>query len=138
MIVKIANDIINHHEGRFPRNFGYWVKKHEMGHKTTALFLWAAFGLHSHVPVDSHVFRSLTKLGWSNAKSPDECAFQAQLWVPLEERIILNDRFGSLGQKLHKRPDAHAELLQIAVTCDANLAPGDRCLVSVINRLKNH
>lgn len=80
--------------------FDDWISFHEMGPKTAALIFHAAFDKAVALPVDSHVFHAFQKWSWTNAKSPDECCYQASHWMDPTYFIKTNDAIGAIRQTL--------------------------------------
>ena len=52
------------------------------------------------LPVDSHVWHAFKKWNWTNAKTPDECSWQASSWMPPAYFTQTNDAIGSIRQLL--------------------------------------
>ena len=82
------------------QNFSEWLEFYEIGPKTASLIFHAAFGKLTTLPVDSHVMHAFSKWGWTNAKSPDECSWQASQWMDPSLFLSTNDTIGSIRQTL--------------------------------------
>jgi endonuclease III len=82
------------------QNFHDWINFYEMGPKTTSLLFHSVFDTQVTVPVDSHVWYAFRKWKWTNAKTPDECSWQASQWIPPSYFIKTNDAIGSIRQGL--------------------------------------
>jgi len=73
--------------------------------------MWAAFEKNVWLAVDSHVYKSMYALGWTNAKNAEEATYQILDNIALEFSIKLNYAFGSIGQytgSFNKKKDARA------------------------------
>ena len=82
------------------QDFNDWLKFYEIGPKTASLLFHAAFDKAVTLPVDSHVWFAFKKWNWTNAKTPDECSWQASQWIPPDYFIKTNDVIGSIRQQL--------------------------------------
>ena len=102
-------------DSKIPIDFKSWVSFFEMGPKSTSLLLRAAFGIRCGLPVDSHVYHAFKAWGWTNARTADECSWQATHWLPSEDQIKTNDVIGSIRQELVSR---RSNLLRIAKKMD--------------------
>jgi endonuclease III len=72
------------HHKTFPIGF-------EIGPKTGSLIFHAAFGKMMTLQVDLHVWHAFRKWGWTNAKSTDECSWQASQWMDPSYFISTNE-----------------------------------------------
>jgi endonuclease III len=104
-----------------------WLKFYEIGPKTASLILHAAFNKSTALPVDSHVWYAFRKWKWTNAKTPDECSWQASSWIPSNYYIKTNDVIGSLRQALADPKTRHKVLKK--ANC---LPPTIACLVNAL------
>lgn len=96
IVVQLGRDI--------PTDFLTWINFYEIGPKTASLLMWSAFHLQSTLPVDSHVWHAFNKWNYTNAKSEDECSWQAEQWMPASLYIPTNDVIGSIRQGLADSP----------------------------------
>jgi endonuclease III len=113
VLVKIFKHIHEKMDGVPPQEFNYWINFYEIGTKTAALLLHAAFNKSSTLPVDSHVWHAFRKWEWTNAKSTDECSWQASQWMDLSYFIKTNDAIGSIRQTLADKSKKH-RLIRLA------------------------
>jgi len=99
-VCNLAQYIIDKEGGKFPENKEFYIGLYEMGAKSVSLFMWAAFEQKSWLAVDLHVYQSMRALGWTNAITAEEEAYQVFKLgiVPAEFSTTLNDAFGSIGQ----------------------------------------
>ena len=89
------------------RNFNDWIQFNEIGPKTAALLFHAAFGVTAALPVDSHVYHAFQQWQWTNAKSEDECAWQASQWMEKKYLVTTNDAIRSIRQCLADKKTKH-------------------------------
>jgi endonuclease III len=82
------------------QEFSEWLRFYEIGPKTGSLIFHAAFGKMMTLPVDSHVWHAFRKWGWTNAKTTDECSWQASEWMDPSYFIPTNDAIGAIRQTL--------------------------------------
>ena len=102
VLMNIFSHIHNKWNGVPSKNFHEWLNFYEIGPKTAALLFHSAFDTESlpALPVDSHVWFAFKKWKWTNAKTPNECSWQASKWIPPSYFIKTNDAIGSIRQTL--------------------------------------
>lgn len=100
VLINIFKHIKYEWSGVPSQDFHDWLNFYEIGPKTASLLLHSAFNKAAALPVDSHVWFAFRKWGWTNAKTPDECSWQASLWIPPAYYIKTNDVIGSIRQAL--------------------------------------
>lgn len=103
VIVNIFRHIKEQWNSLPSENFHDWINFYEIGPKTAALLFHAAFNQAVTLPVDSHVWHAFKAWNWTNAKSPDECSWQAYNWMPPEYFIKTNDTIGSIRQSIAEK-----------------------------------
>jgi endonuclease III len=81
VLVNIFRHIELEWHGIPSQDFSDWPQFFEIGPKTGSLIFHAAFGKMMTLPVDLHVWYAFCKWGWTNAKSTDECSWQASQWI---------------------------------------------------------
>jgi endonuclease III len=101
-VVNILRHIVLACGRKIPHDFLTWINFYEIGPKTASLLLWSAFHIRSTLPVDSHVWHAFNKWNYTNAKTEDECSWQAEHWMPASSFIPTNDVIGSIRQGLHR------------------------------------
>jgi endonuclease III len=112
VLVGIFKHIEQKWNGKPSQDLHDWLNFREIGPKTAALLLHAAFNKATALPVDSHVWYAFRKWGWTNAKSPDECSWQSSRWIPPDYYIKTNDTIGSIRQSLADKEKRHRVLRQ--------------------------
>jgi endonuclease III len=112
VLVNIFRHIRDKWNGVPSKNFTDWLQFYEVGPKTAALFFHAAFDIPATLPVDSHVWHAFKKWNWTNAKTPDECSWQASRWMPPDYFIKTNDAIGSIRQSLARNVSKRTLLFQ--------------------------
>jgi endonuclease III len=65
------------------------------------------------IGVDRHVFKSFNALGWSDAKTPEECHQHVEAWMPIGFWRKLNTTYAGLCQLLQDSM-AHPQVLAAA------------------------
>ena len=115
---KILKDIVENRGGVIPTDLAEWMRYHEMGPKTVALLLWAYAKIETTIPVDSHVFRFMSTLCLTNAKSEDECSWQMVKYALKGDYIRINNSLGGIGQTM-ATPGGRRRV----IACSKRLAP---------------
>jgi endonuclease III len=100
VLTNIFQHIEQEWNGIPSQDFSEWLMFHEIGPKTGSLIFHAAFGKMMTLPVDSHVWHAFRKWDWTNAKSTDECSWQASQWMDQSYFIATNDAIGAIRQTL--------------------------------------
>jgi endonuclease III len=100
VLINIFRHIEEEWNGVPSQNFDDWINFYEIGPKTAALLFHSIFDTPVTVPVDSHVWHAFKAWKWTNAKTTDECSWQASQWVPAPYFIKTNDVIGSIRQQL--------------------------------------
>ena len=96
VLVNIFRYIRDIWKGELSLDFHQWLKFKEIGPKTAGLLFHAAFSLVYALPVDSHIWHTFKKWKWTNARSEDECSWQALDWMEKQYYIKTNDAIGSI------------------------------------------
>jgi endonuclease III len=112
VLTNIFQHIEQEWNGIPSQDFSEWLMFHEIGPKTGSLIFHAAFGKMMTLPVDSHVWHAFRKWDWTNAKSTDECSWQASQWMDQSYFIATNDAIGAIRQTLanwHNRKVIHRQ-----------------------------
>ena len=96
-IKKLAQALIEDHDGQVPRTFEELEALPGVGHKTASVVLGQAFGMPAF-PVDTHVHRSAKRWGLSQAKNVAQterdlkALFPEENWSRISLQIILFGR----------------------------------------------
>jgi endonuclease III len=104
VIVNIFRHIKENWKGVPCDDFHRWINFYEIGPKTAGLLFHAVWEKSVTLPVDSHVWDAFQLWSWTNAKTPDECSWQASKWMPPDYFIKTNDAIGSIRQTLAHQP----------------------------------
>ena len=103
VLVNIFRHIVEDWKGVPSTDFHEWINFYEIGPKTASLLFHAAFSQCVTLPVDSHVWYAFKQWKWTNAKSPDECSWQASQWMEPSYFLKTNDAIGSIRQTLAEK-----------------------------------
>ena len=96
-VVKLANQLLDRHEGQVPDNYEDLEALPGVGHKTASVVMSQAFG-EPAFPVDTHIHRLAWRWGLSNGKSVVQTEkdlkriFPRESWNQLHLRIIFFGR----------------------------------------------
>lgn len=96
-LVKMANQLLDHHGGEVPKSVGDLVQLGGVGRKTANVIRSVAFGLPG-LPVDTHVGRLARRLGLTEEQDPLKVEIALNSMVPQYERgefslrVILHGR----------------------------------------------
>lgn len=99
-IRKIAEEIVEEHNGRVPRDFDELMKFKGVGRKTANIVMTYGHGSRSHIAVDTHVHRIPNRLGWVHTKKPEETEEELKRIVPKRYWKDINDIFVRFGQSI--------------------------------------
>ena len=96
-IKKLADSLVENHNGIVPNNFTDLEALAGVGHKTASVVMAQAFGVPAF-PVDTHILRLMWRWGLSNGKSVNQTEkdakrlFPIELWNKLHLQIIYYGR----------------------------------------------
>ena len=96
-LVKMANQLLDDHEGEVPTDLADLVKLGGVGRKTANVIRSVAFGLPG-LPVDTHVGRLARRLGLTEEEDPVKVEMALNSMIPQNERgefslrVILHGR----------------------------------------------
>jgi endonuclease-3 len=95
---KLAESIVDEHEGKIPQTREELMKLPGVGRKTANLVLNRAFGIPA-IAVDTHVHRISNMLGWVKTKSPEQTEKELNKIVPKKYWSDMNRLFVSIGRQ---------------------------------------
>lgn len=98
-IKGLAQHILLTFNGEVPKTMEELVTLPGVGRKTASCVLAYAF----HIPaiaVDTHVFRSIHRLGWSSATTPEKMEKDLRALVPQERWIDINHTMVQFGRDI--------------------------------------
>ncbi|MGB0391983.1 MAG: endonuclease III [Salibacteraceae bacterium] len=96
-IKKLADAMVENHQGIVPNNFKDLEALAGVGHKTASVVMSQAFGVPAF-PVDTHIHRLMYRWGLTNGKSVEQTEkdakklFPKELWNKLHLQIIYYGR----------------------------------------------
>ncbi len=97
-LIGMADRVMEHHGGEFPRSMGELVKLPGVGRKTANVILGNAFGIDEGVVVDTHVKRVSKRLGLTRKEDPVQVErdlvqlFPREYWTLLAHLLIWHGR----------------------------------------------
>ena len=105
-VMKLCEDLIEHHNGQVPTDFDSLIKLPGVGQKTASVVMNVAFEKPT-IAVDTHVFRVANRLGLAHAKNVLDTekqlcqAIDKELWSDSHHYLLLHGRYVCKSQ----RPD---------------------------------
>ena len=97
-IVKLANQLLEKHQGRVPANYADLEALPGVGHKTASVVMSQAFG-EPAFPVDTHIHRLAYRWGLSNGKNVVQTERDLKRLFPREEWNALHLRIIFFGRE---------------------------------------
>ncbi len=106
-IIKSAQQLIAHHNGRVPKSLDELTKLAGVGRKTASVVLGAGYGLAEGIVVDTHVGRISRLLKLTGHKDPEKVERDLMKLVPTDDWIIFSHLLILHGRAICKarRPD---------------------------------
>lgn len=98
-IIEASRDIVNIHGGRVPTTRGELEALPGVGRKTAGVVIGVAFG-GSALPVDTHVYRVVRRLGLSTARDPVKVEADLSACIPPEQRMPFHHRLITHGREI--------------------------------------
>ncbi|NWG09533.1 MAG: endonuclease III [Nitrososphaerales archaeon] len=100
-IKEVSRMILEKYKGRVPSDLEELLSLPSVGRKTANCVLVYGFGKPA-IPVDTHVHRIVNRLGFVNAKTPDETEFELMKKVDRKYWMDINELFVRFGQRICK------------------------------------
>ena len=96
-VKRLSQMLLHDYGGRVPDTMEELLKFPGVGRKVAGCVLVYAFRKPA-IPVDVHVFRGSHRLGWSNAKTPEETEQELMRLIPKRDWIDVNNLLVLHGQ----------------------------------------
>lgn len=115
-LVRAAQHLLTHHEGRVPRDEEALLEIPWVGRKTMNCVRVYAFG-EPRVAVDTHVHRIANRLGWADTESPEETERALQKMLEPEQRRCVNELFVRFGREVCRPRGPECGACPFATAC---------------------
>jgi len=99
-ILKTCKKLIDDYKGKVPDNEEELLKLHGIGRKCMGIVMCYGFGKNSNIPVDTHVFKLVNRLGWVKTKTPEKTEFELMKIIPKKYWHDLNNLLVTHGQNV--------------------------------------
>lgn len=100
-VMKLCEDLIEHHNGQVPTDFDSLIKLPGVGQKTASVVMNVAFEKPT-IAVDTHVFRVANRTGYAKGKTPEIVQKKMERYTPLPYRADAHHWFILLGRYICK------------------------------------
>jgi endonuclease-3 len=100
-IKEISKIIMDQYNGKVPDDLEKLLSLPSVGRKTANCVLVYGFGKEA-IPVDTHVYRVMNRIGFVNTKTPEETEFELMKKVDRKYWMDLNLLFVKFGQRICK------------------------------------
>jgi endonuclease-3 len=109
-LLAAANQVVEHHEGKIPRDLDELTALAGVGRKTANVVLGTAYGIVSGIVVDTHVKRLSRRLGMAKSTSPEQIERELMQLIPRTQWVDLSHRLIQHGRRicLARRPRCSA------------------------------
>ncbi|MDX1611821.1 MAG: endonuclease III [Candidatus Thermoplasmatota archaeon] len=98
-VIKAARHLLEHHDGRVPREEGAMLEIPWVGRKTMNCVKVYAFG-EPVVAVDTHVHRISNRLGWCDTGTPDETEVVLDDMLDEAQKLAVNELLVRFGREI--------------------------------------
>lgn len=99
-ILKTCKILINNYNGKVPDSEEELLKLSGIGRKCMGIVMNYGFGKNTHIPVDTHVFKVVNRLGWVKTKTPEKTEQALMKIIPRKYWHDLNDLLVRHGQNI--------------------------------------
>ena len=99
-IKKTCKILIEKYDGKVPDNEEELLKLPGIGRKCMGIVMCYGFGKNSHIPVDTHVFKIVNRLGWVKTKTPEKTERELMKIIPRRYWHDLNNLLVAHGQNI--------------------------------------
>lgn len=120
----------DHHKGKFPDTLKELLEFSGVGNKVANLVLQQAFQKSVGIAVDVHVHRITNRLGWVNAKTPDETMTALHEFFEPDEYEDVNVQFVGLGQLLCKANEPKCLECPLSQSCKTGMKSVEKVVAS--------
>jgi endonuclease-3 len=98
-VKEISRIILKKHKGKVPQNLDELLSLPGVGRKTANCVLVYAYRKPA-IPVDTHVHRISNRIGFVNAKTPQQTETELVKTIPRKDWLEFNDLFVKFGQRI--------------------------------------
>ncbi len=99
-IKKTCKILINDYNGKVPDKEEELLKIPGIGRKCMGIVMCYGFNKNSHIPVDTHVFKIVNRLGWVKTKTPEKTETALTNTIPKKYWHDLNNLLVAHGQNI--------------------------------------
>src|SRR3989338_4708752 len=99
-ILKTCKILINDYNRKVPDSEEELLKLSGIGRKCMGIVMNYGFGKNTHIPVDTHVFKVVNRLGWVKTKTPEKTEQELYKIIPRKYWHDLNDLMVTHGQNI--------------------------------------
>jgi len=95
---EISKTLLEEYNGKVPNNYNQLIRLRGVGPKTASITVVYGFNKPYFIPTDVHVHVIANRLGWVEAKNPEETMHELMKVVPKKYWYNLNSLFVAFGQ----------------------------------------
>ena len=99
-IIETCKILVKKYDGEVPGKEGELLKLPGIGRKCMGIVMCYGFGKNSHIPVDTHVFKVVNRLGWVKTKTPEKTEQELYKIIQRKYWHDLNDLLVARGQNV--------------------------------------
>ena len=99
-ILETCKILVEKYNGKIPDKEEDLFKFPGIGRKCMGIVMCYGFGKNSHIPVDTHVFKLVNRLGWVKTKTPEKTEQELYKIIPRRYWHDLNDLLVAHGQNI--------------------------------------
>ncbi|MBS3114198.1 endonuclease III [Candidatus Woesearchaeota archaeon] len=99
-IKQVCKILIENYNGKVPDKEEELLKLPGIGRKCMGIVMCYGFGKNSHIPVDTHVFKIVNRLGWVKTKTPEKTERKLMKIIPRRYWHDLNNLLVAHGQNI--------------------------------------
>lgn len=99
-IKQTCKSLINNHNSKVPKKEEELLKLSGIGRKCMGIVMCYGFNKNSHIPVDTHVFKIVNRLGWVKTKTPEKTEIALTKIIPKKYWHDLNNLLVAHGQNI--------------------------------------
>ena len=99
-ILETCKILVDEYGGKVPDKEEELLKLSGIGRKCMGIVMCYGFGKNSHIPVDTHVFKLVNRLGWVKTKAPEKTEQELYKITPKKYWHDLNDLLVTHGQNV--------------------------------------
>lgn len=99
-IKEVSKILVGKYNSKVPDKEEELLKLPGIGRKCMGIVMCYGFGKNSHIPVDTHVFKVVNRLGWVKTKTPEKTEQELYKIIPRKYWHDLNDLLVTHGQNV--------------------------------------